>query len=50
VLSAVKRGTVFDYLGRGFAALGQAAPPFWIGIMGILFFAVKLLLVGRLRL
>ncbi len=42
VLSAVKRGSVFDYLGRGFAALGQAAPPFWIGIMGILFFAVKL--------
>ena len=42
VLSAVKRGTIFDYLGRGFAALGQAAPPFWIGIMAILFFAVKL--------
>jgi len=42
ILSAVRRGTVWDYLGRGFAALGQAAPPFWIGIMAILFFAVKL--------
>lgn len=42
ILSAVKRGSVFDLAGRGFAALGQAAPPFWIGIMGILFFAVRL--------
>jgi len=42
ILSAVKRGTIWDYLGRGFAAFGQAAPPFWIGVMGILFFAVKL--------
>ena len=40
VLSAVKRGTVWDYLGRGFALLGQAVPPFWIGIVGILIFAV----------
>ena len=42
VLSAVKRGSFWDYLGRGFALLGQAAPPFWIGIMAILFFAVRL--------
>ena len=42
VLSAVKRGTVWDYLGRGFALLGQAVPPFWIGIVGILIFAVYL--------
>ncbi len=42
VLSAVKRGSVWDYLGRSFALLGQAAPPFWIGIMAILLFAVKL--------
>lgn len=38
VLSAVKRGSYLDYFGRAFAALGQAAPPFWIGIMAILFF------------
>ena len=42
VLSAVKRATLWDYLGRGFALLGQALPPFWIGIMGILIFAVQL--------
>jgi ABC-type dipeptide/oligopeptide/nickel transport system permease component len=41
ILSAVKRGSVLDLVGRGFAALGQAAPPFWVGIMGILFFAVR---------
>ena len=42
VLSAVKRGSIFDYLGRGIALLGQTLPVFWIGIMGILIFAVKL--------
>jgi peptide/nickel transport system permease protein len=41
VLSAVKRGTVWDYLGRTVAVFGQGAPPFWIGIMAILIFAVK---------
>lgn len=42
VLSAVKRATVPDYLGRGFALFGQALPAFWIGMMAILVFAVKL--------
>ena len=42
VLSAVKRGSIFDYRGRGVALLGQTLPVFWIGIMGILIFAVKL--------
>lgn len=42
VLSAVKRGTMIDLFARGFAALGQAAPPFWIGIIAIFFFAVQL--------
>lgn len=42
VLSAVKRGTVWDYLGRAFALFGQALPPFWIGLVGILIFAVYL--------
>ncbi len=41
VLSAVRRSGFWDYLGRGFALLGQTLPPFWIGIMGILIFAVK---------
>ncbi len=42
VLSAVKRGTFWDYLGRAFALFGQALPPFWIGLVGILIFAVYL--------
>ena len=42
VLSAVKRGTPWDYLGRGFALMGQAVPTFWIGILAILIFTVKL--------
>ena len=42
ILSAVKRGTVWDYLGRGFAVLGHSLPSFWIGIAAILIFAVWL--------
>lgn len=42
VLSAVRRGGILDLAGRGFAALGQAAPPMWLGIMGILVLAVRL--------
>ncbi len=42
VLSAVKRGSIWDYLGRAFALFGQALPPFWVGIMLILLFSVQL--------
>ena len=42
ILSAVKRGTFYDYIGRGFALLGQALPPFWLGLVLILVFAVWL--------
>ncbi len=42
VVTAVRRGTVWDYLARTFALLGQATPPFWLGIMLILLFAVAL--------
>ncbi len=45
VLSAVKRGTVWDMAGRTFALLGQALPIFWVGILGILIFAVWLQLL-----
>jgi len=41
VLSAVRRGGVLDYAGRTFALFGQALPPFWLGIMLILIFAVR---------
>ena len=40
VLSAVKRGTFWDYIGRGFALFGQALPAFWVGVMLVLVFAV----------
>ncbi len=42
VLSAVKRGSIWDYLGRGIALMGQTLPVFWVGIMGILIFSVQL--------
>ncbi len=42
VLSAVERGSLWDYFARGFALLGQSLPSFWLGIMGILVFAVSL--------
>ena len=42
VLSAVKRGSFWDYLGRGIALFGQAVPAFWLGIVGVLIFAVYL--------
>ena len=42
VLAAVKRGTVFDYIGRGFALFGQALPSFWVGVMLILIFSIYL--------
>ncbi len=40
ILSAVKRGTLWDVIGRTFALFGQALPPFWLGIMLILVFSV----------
>ncbi len=42
VLSAVRRGSLWDYLGRALALFGQGAPTFWVGIMAILLFAVIL--------
>ena len=42
VLSATRRGGVWDYLGRAVALFGQALPQFWIGIMFIVIFAVQL--------
>ncbi len=42
VLSAVKRSTIWDYLGRSFALLGQSVPPFWIAIVLVLIFSVQL--------
>jgi len=45
VYSAVRRGTPLDYVARGFAALGQAVPPFWLGLVLVLIFGVLLRLL-----
>ena len=42
VLSAVRRGSLFDFFGMGAAVLGQAVPGFWLGLMLIYLFSVQL--------
>lgn len=42
ILSAVKRGTIWDYAGRLIALFGQGLPQFWVGIVAVLIFAVTL--------
>jgi len=42
VYSAVHRGSALDYAARVFAALGQAMPPFWLGLVLVLIFGVLL--------
>jgi peptide/nickel transport system permease protein len=45
VLSAVKRGSFLDALARLLALLGQSLPAFWLGIVLMYFFSVKLRLL-----
>ena len=45
VYAAVRRGTPLDYTARAFAALGQAVPPFWLGLLLVLVFGVLLRLL-----
>lgn len=40
ILSSIKRGSLLDQVGKIIAMFGQSAPPFWLGIMLIIFFAV----------
>jgi peptide/nickel transport system permease protein len=42
IASAVRRGSWLDNIGSVFALVGQATPVFWLGIMAILLFSVKL--------
>jgi len=42
VLSAVKRDTPLDYIGKIIALIGQSMPSFWLGIVLIWIFAVTL--------
>jgi peptide/nickel transport system permease protein len=42
IVSAVKKNTVWDYVANGFALWGISTPNFWLGIMLIFLFSVKL--------
>ena len=42
ILSSIRRGGVMDTVGKMVALIGQSAPGFWLGIMLIFLFAVRL--------
>ena len=42
VLTAIKKDTPWDYVGKSFAFLGQSAPSFWTAIMLMWLFGVEL--------
>ncbi len=42
VISAVKRWSFWDYLGMAFSQIGMAIPSFWLGILLLLLFSVKI--------
>ena len=42
ILSAVKRGSFLDMAGKIVALIGQSAPVFWLGLMLMFLFAVRL--------
>jgi peptide/nickel transport system permease protein len=42
VLSAFRRNTLWDYVANGLSLCGLSVPSFWLGIMLILFFSVRL--------
>ncbi len=42
VISAVRRGSFIDYVGVVYSQLGMAIPGFWLGILLLLVFSVKL--------
>jgi ABC-type dipeptide/oligopeptide/nickel transport system permease component len=42
IIAAIKRNTVFDYASMGIALGMQSMPTFWLGIMLVMIFSVKL--------
>jgi peptide/nickel transport system permease protein len=42
IVSAIRRGSIWDYVGMTGAVLGQAIPGFWLGLMLIYLFSVRL--------
>lgn len=45
IFVALKRNTIWDLIGSTFALIGQATPNFWLGLLLILLFAVRLKLL-----
>ncbi len=45
IIAAVKRDSRWDYLAMAMATAGQSIPPFWLGLMLMYLFAVKLKLL-----
>lgn len=45
IIAAVKQNTIFDRFTLGLATVGQATPSFWLGLMLIVVFSVKLRLL-----
>jgi peptide/nickel transport system permease protein len=42
IISAIKRGTWIDQVNTIFSTIGVGTPVFWVGILGIYFFSMKL--------
>ena len=42
IVAAIRRGSMVDWVARFFAVFGQAVPGFWLALMMIFFFSVKL--------
>lgn len=42
IISAIKKGSLFDYFSRSIMQLGTAIPSFWIGMVFVVFFGLKL--------
>lgn len=42
IIGATRRGRLSDYVGTGVALLGMSVPSFWLAMMLLIFFAVKL--------
>jgi ABC-type dipeptide/oligopeptide/nickel transport system permease component len=42
IIAAVKEGRMADFVSMGLAVIGQSVPVFWLGLMLVLFFSIKL--------
>ena len=42
IIAAVKEGRLADFVSMGLAVIGQSVPVFWLGLMLVLFFSIKL--------